>query len=151
MNFSGGTSKPLTTAAASVKSYDNSKIEWYTIEEAYEASQAAPKKLFIDMYTDWCGWCKVMDRQTFTDSEVIQHINQNYYPVKFNAEQKEDIVWKGKTYNFLPYGRRGIHGLAHELLQGSASYPSFVILDENLNHFSRLTGFMTPEKLLPEL
>ncbi len=130
---------------------DNSAIHWYTIEEALAANEDEPKKLFIDMYTDWCGWCKVMDKKTFTDAEVIKTLNENYYPVKFNAEQKEPVVFNGKSYEYMGAGRRGVHGLAYTLLDQRPSYPSFVILDENLNRQSIIKGYLTPDRFLPQI
>lgn len=129
----------------------SSKIEWMTIEEAIAANEEAPKKLFIDVYTDWCHWCKVMDKKTFTDGEVIDYLNENFYPVKFNAEQKEPITFKGKTYEYTPAGRRGVHLLAYALLNKQASYPSFVVLDEELNGVTILKGFQDKQKFLGNL
>ncbi len=126
----------------------SSEIKWYTLEEALIAQEKTDKKIFIDMYTDWCKWCKVMDQKTFTDKEVIQYINENFYAVKFNAEQKETITFKGKKYDFIKSGRRGIHALAYELMDRSASYPSFVLLDENLDRLGHIKGYKAPTQFL---
>jgi len=126
----------------------STKIEWMTFEEAIQASQKEKKKIFIDMYTSWCGWCKVMDQKTFTNAEVIQHINENYYPVKFDAEQRQPITFKGKKYEFIDAGRRGIHQLAYELMNRNASYPSFVLLDENLTRIGWIKGYKAPKEFL---
>ena len=130
---------------------DNTSIHWYTLEEALIANENEPKKIFIDMYTDWCGWCKVMDQKTFTNSEVIQKLNGDYYPVKFNAEQSAPVNFKGQSYTFIPSGRKGIHSLAYTLLDQQPSYPSFVVLDENLNRLNIIKGYLTPERFLPQI
>lgn len=127
---------------------NSNEIEWYTFEAALEANQKDGKKIIIDMYTDWCGWCKVMDQKTFTNPDVIRYMNENFYAVKFNAEQREPITYKGKKYEFIPGGRRGIHALAYELLNRNASYPSFVVLDENMTRLGIIKGFKTPEQFL---
>ena len=90
-----------------------------TWEEAVQkaSTEASPKKLFIDVYTDWCGWCKKMDKDTFQNAEVAAYMSENFYMVKLDAEQKEPIEFKGKTYNFVATGRRGYHELAAALLQ----------------------------------
>lgn len=134
-----------------VQSFDNTKIQWYSMEEALAAHEKSPKKLFIDMYTSWCGWCKVMDQKTFTDADVIQFINENFYPVKFNAEQTEVITFRGRDYKFVKSGRRGIHELAYMLLDRQAGYPSFVMLDEDLDRLGIIKGFKAPEPFLKEL
>lgn len=127
------------------------EIEWLTMEEALEAHGENPKKMFVDVYTDWCHWCKVMDQKTFSEAEVIEYINENFIPVKFNAEQKEPIVFKGQKYEYTPAGRRGIHLLAYAMLQQQASYPSFVVLDEELNGVAILKGFQDKDKFLRKL
>lgn len=124
------------------------KINWYTLEEAIQANQKSEKKFFIDIYTDWCGWCKVMDKKTFQDPAVIKHLNENFYAVKFNAEQQNPITFKGKEYEFMPGGRNGIHKLAYTLLDRQASYPSFVVLDANLDRQNIIKGYKAPEPFL---
>ena len=54
--------------------------------------------MFIDVYTDWCGWCKRMDASTFKDPTVAAYLNANFYPVKLNAETRDTITFNGKTY-----------------------------------------------------
>ncbi|MFK7935449.1 MAG: thioredoxin family protein [Saprospiraceae bacterium] len=130
---------------------DNSTIKWYTLEEAMEAQKTNPKKLMIDVYTDWCGWCKVMDQKTFTDPSVIQHLNESYYAVKFNAEQKDPITFQGKTYSYLNGGKRGIHEFAYALLDRKASYPSFVVLNDELQRVGVIKGFKTPADFMQKL
>ena len=106
-------------------------INWISWEEAVQLSQtdAQPKKIFVDVYTDWCGWCKVMDRETFAKSEVYEVLNRDFYSVKFDAEQREDIKVGSKTYSYVGQGRRGYHELAATLLNGQLSYPTVVFLD----------------------
>ena len=126
----------------------STEIQWMSFEQAIQANQKKKKKIFIDMYTSLCVWCKVMDQKTFTNGEVISYINEHFYAVKFDAEQREPITFNGKKYEFIPTGRRGIHGLAYDLLNRSASYPSFVLLDENFNRFGILKGFKAPDLFL---
>ena len=42
-------------------------VKWYTIEEADALMKTDPKPIFVDAYTDWCGWCKRLDKDTFSD------------------------------------------------------------------------------------
>ncbi len=126
-------------------------VKWYTIEEVQTLVKKEPRKIFIDMYTDWCGWCKVMDKKTFTDPKVIEMLNTDYYAVKFNAEGKAEVTFKDRKFKFVPQGSRGYHELAATLMQGKLSYPTSVFLDENLNLISPLPGYYPPEKLLPIL
>lgn len=130
------------TAATSAK--PSAQIEWISIEEAAKRNQKQPRKIFIDVYTDWCGWCKKMDRDTFSDPKVSEYLNKHYYAVKLNAEGKEPITLNGTTYQFKPENRS--HDLAIQLLQGKMSYPTTVYLDENFNMLSPVPGYLNVEQ-----
>ncbi|MEM9856135.1 MAG: DUF255 domain-containing protein [Bacteroidota bacterium] len=126
--------------------YEEPKVNWLTFEEAVEKSKTEKRKIFIDVYTDWCGWCKVMDKKTFSNREIAGYLNENFYPVKFNAEQKEDIQFNGNTYKFVPSGRKGYHQLAAALLNNKLSYPTVVFLDENFVMLQPLPGYQKPDQ-----
>lgn len=133
-----------------VSAQEKELVKWYSIEEVQELVKKAPRKIYIDMYTDWCGWCKVMDKKTFTDESVSKRLNTDFYAVKFDAEGKEAVEFKNQTFNFVAQGSRGYHEFALALM-GKLSYPTSVFLDENLNLISPLPGFYPPEKLDPIL
>ncbi len=117
-------------------------INWMTIEQAQEAMKTQKKKVFIDLYTDWCGWCKKMDASTFKDPNVVQFMNQYFYAVKFNAEQKDTVRFNDfDFYNLNPGGKRGTHLFAYSLLDGQMSYPSYALLDENMSRIHVIAGY----------
>ena len=119
------------------------KIQWMSIEEAYALTlnDENPKKIFVDVYTDWCGWCKRMDKATFQNPEVAAYMNEHYYNVKFDAEQKESIEILGNTFEFVPQGSRGYHELAAALLNGKMSYPTVVFMNPKFEMLSPVPGY----------
>jgi len=134
------------------------KINWMTWDAAIAAQRAdgkkyqedkkanpPPKKIFLDVYTSWCGPCKKMDASTFKKPTVIEAMNKYYYPVKFNAEQPEPITYNDHTFinpnPNPPKGRRGVHQLAASILDNQLFYPSFVIMDENMNRLVIHKGY----------
>jgi len=127
------------------------KIEWLTWDEAIAKNEKNPKKIFIDVYTDWCGWCKRMDATTFKDKKIVNYMNEHFYSVKFDAEMKEDIVFKDHTFKFINSGRRGYHQLAAALLENKMSYPSFVAMDEKVDRITIIPGYNDAEGMLPIL
>lgn len=122
------------------------KVNWLSFEEAVEKSKIEKKKIFIDVYTDWCGWCKVMDKNTFSQPVIAEYLNENFYAVKLNAEQKEDIVFRDHTFKFVASGSRGYHELAASLLNNKLSYPTVVFLDENFNIIQPLPGYQKADR-----
>jgi thioredoxin-related protein len=127
----------INTAFFSV-SYSTGPINWMSIEEA--AGKKKPRKVVIDVYTDWCGWCKKMDKTTFADEKVAKYVNDKFYAVKLDAESKEPITLNGKTYKYNPQAKA--HELALELLQGRMSYPTTVYLDEKFNTIQVQPGYL---------
>jgi len=117
-------------------------VTWHTIEEAFALTQKEPRKIMIDVYTDWCSWCKVMDKNTFSNQIIADYINKNFYAVKFNGEQKTDVVLNGKTFSYVASGTRGYNQLAAELLNGQLGYPSVVFLDENTKMIQPVQGYV---------
>lgn len=126
-------------------------INWMTWEQAIEAQKITPRKIFVDVYTDWCGYCKKMDQTTFLNTDVIRALSDDFYAVKFDAETKEKITFNGADFIFKNEGRRPAHQLAHALLDGRLGYPSFVYLDEEFNKIMPSPGYKKPAQLIREL
>lgn len=128
----------------------DAKINWVTIEEAVELNKEEPRKIFIDVYTSWCGPCKMMMKNTFTNTDLIEYVNENYYAVKFNAESPDPLVFNGETYENPDYdparrGRNGVHQFAR-FMQIQA-YPTIMYLDEDLNFLMPDKGYKTPQQM----
>jgi thioredoxin-related protein len=126
-------------------------LKWYTWEEAYELNKTKPKKIIVDVFTDWCGWCKRMDKSTFSDSTVMAYLQENFYPVKLNAEQKADIQFNGTTFKFMDSGGRGVHELAYSLLEGKMGYPTVVYLNEKYERIMISPGYKEVKDMMTEL
>ena len=129
----------------------SAQIEWMTMNEALEAQKETPKKIFADVYTEWCGPCKMMDKNTFTHPDFVAYVNKHYYPVKFNAEGTEKVNFQGFEYtnpNYQPElkGKRNAQHLFANALQVSA-YPTVVFFDEEANVISPVVGYRTADQL----
>jgi uncharacterized protein YyaL (SSP411 family) len=140
----------LATNAA----FGQTKLVWYTWDEAVALQQKTPKKVMVDMYTDWCGWCKRMDATTFSDSTVVAYLQENFYPVKFDAEQKAPLVFSGYTFKYIEpqAGQgRGVHELAASLLDNKLGYPSIVYLTPDYQRILISPGYKEVVGMMQEL
>ncbi len=120
---------------------------WLSIQEAYNKSRRSPKKVVIDVYTNWCGWCKKMDKSTFRQPSIVKYMNDNFYAVKLNAEMKETVTIDGEEYRYISKGRSGAHEIALLLLDSRMSFPTTVVLDEKFNRLSVIPGFLDAETM----
>lgn len=121
-------------------------IQWLTFEEAMARSETEPRKFFISVYTDWCSWCKHMESTTYNEPSIADYVNENYYPVRLDAEEKASIEFKDKVYDFVKDGKRGHHELAVEMMRGRWSFPTMVFLDEEQKMIQPVNGFKAPEE-----
>ncbi len=126
------------------------EINWMTIEEATAAQETAPRKIMMDMYTTWCGPCKMLDRNTFHNEDVADYVNKNFYAVKFNAEGGKAIIFKDKTYENPRFdaskkGRNSQHQFAQHLRV--QAYPTIIFLDEKADLIAPIPGYHAPKQL----
>ena len=132
-------------------SAQDKEINWITMGEAISAQEKNPKKIIMDAYTNWCGPCKMLDKKTFHNSDVVKYINENYYAVKFNAEGNESINYKDQSFSNPGYdaSRGNSRNSQHQLAQALEinAYPTIVFFDENANILIPLPGYKTPQQL----
>lgn len=123
----------------------NTEINWMTLDEVQVAMKKEPRKVLVDFYTSWCGWCKVMDKKTYAHPEVVKYVNAKFYAVKFDAEQKESVMFMGKKYDFAPENKA--NGFAVELMGGRMSFPTTVFLMENFQSPAAVPGYQDVAKM----
>lgn len=138
-------------AMMSMSAMAQEKINWMSIEEAEARCVEEPRMVFIDVYTDWCGWCKRMDKSTFANPVIARYMNEHFYNVKLNAETSDTISFQGQQY--VGYvredGRQGSHRLARTLLNGRMSYPSYVIMNEEMRAIQVIPGYQNEKAFEP--
>ncbi|WP_456437038.1 thioredoxin family protein [Psychroserpens sp.] len=136
----------------SVTSFAQSQeINWVTLEQALEFQKKNPKKIMMDVYTNWCGPCKMLDKNTFHNKDVVDFVNENYYAVKFDAEGDSTLSYDGKTFSNPTYKaelknrRNGVHDLTRYLKV--SAYPTIVFFDVDAKVISPIKGYQKPQQL----
>ena len=127
----------------------NEKIKWLTLTELKSAYAKKHKPILIDVYTSWCGWCKVMDKETYSNEKVAGYINDNFYAVKFDAETSDSVSFGSKKYGYNAGNRA--NELAVYLLFGRMGFPTTVFLSSIDAQPAPLAGYLKPAEIEPAL
>ena len=127
------------------------ELKWHTdVSVASDLSIKENKPMFLFFTgSDWCGWCKKMDKGTFSDSTVAAYMNENFYCVKFNAESKDTIHYNNNIFYYIPEYKS--HALAVSLLDGKMSYPSYIVLTEKEQRLKIMNGYQEVDVFLQNL
>lgn len=131
--------------SAKIKPANNDKVQWLKLDEISAKVKEQDKPILIDLYTDWCYWCKVMDKKTYSKSKVIEYINEHFYSARINAETKDDLSWKEKTYSYNNNYR--INEFALFVTYGQASFPTTVIIPDANSAPIPVAGYLEPKEL----
>ena len=115
------------------------KLEWTGLEKASARAAAEKKPILLDVYTDWCGWCKKMDKEVFVDPKVAAVLTSKFALAKVNGESKEGFTFKGQKTDGIGIARGfGVRG-----------YPAIIFLDANSDMLTMIPGFLDAEQFLP--
>jgi len=131
--------------------FDTNGLSWSPVENMANIAEAGSKMYLIDIYTEWCGWCKMMDRKTFSDPAVQEKLKENFNLFKLDGESKSDLTFGGELYKWRGEGEKGIHELAAKLMKGQIEYPALIFLDENLKTVRVSKGYKNPADFIQEL
>lgn len=121
------------------------RIKWLSPEEAEAAYAKEPRPILIDLYTDWCGWCKRMDKATYENPKVVAYVNSKYYPVKYNAESRKPVQFNNRKYVFRSEYK--CNEFAVYLTGGQLQYPTTVFLASPSASPAPLAGYLVPKDI----
>lgn len=121
------------------------EIKWLDFNTGYALAQKKGKAMIVDVYTDWCGWCKRMDRDAYAKPEISDAINKEFIPVKFNPEiQGVTYTFEGKSYS----GEQLAGVISNYQISG---YPTTIFLYPKGKQTEIVVGYKNAEQLKPIL
>jgi thioredoxin-related protein len=119
-------------------------IDWMSVEQATGKLQQEKRPVLIDLYTTWCGWCRQMDKKTYSNKWVAQYLQDKFYTVKVDAETHTTIQWNGKTYQSNPQYRSNEFALY--LTHGRLEFPTTSIIPPG-EEPQAIPGYLEPKDL----
>lgn len=122
----------------------NAQVKWVSWEEGVKLTDTNARPIIIDVFTDWCGWCKKLDATTFKATAIAKTLSERFNCIKLNAEENRTFYFKDKTFKF--DSNYKANELALSLLGAKMSYPSIVFLDEKFNLITVVQGFQTADE-----
>ncbi len=114
------------------------KLAWLAFDAAAEKAKRENKHLIVDVYTTWCGWCKVMDRQTYGNKEVADYLTQNFILAKVNGESSAELHYKGEVMSEKVFARR----------VGVTGFPTTYFLKPDADIIGGAPGFIPPDNFM---
>jgi thioredoxin-related protein len=109
-----------------------SELSWKSFDEGANLAVQQKKKMLVDIYTDWCGWCKKMDKEVYPDAKVKSVLESKFVVVKLNAESDNKIRYQGSSMSQREFARA----------VGVTGYPATLFFDENLKPITLLPGYV---------
>lgn len=113
-------------------------VVWRGWNEGLAAAAGSGKPVIVDVYTDWCGWCKRMDRDTYSRAEVSDYVNRHFVMVRLNAESNERVSYGGHAFT----GRSLAGGFQ------VTGYPTTIFLRASGEHLVNVPGYLPPDKFM---
>lgn len=113
-------------------------VKWENITSGINSMKSGQKKMVMDVYTDWCGWCKKMDKATYSDASVVKYIGSNFVAVKLNAESPNTFEFKGQKYSEQQFAQA----------LGVTGYPATVFFDEKGEPITVVPGYIEGKEFL---
>jgi len=131
----------LNSQSTSGASDPGTSLSWKTFDEGIVLAGQTNKKLLVDVYTDWCTWCKKMDSDVYTDKRVIEALNASFVLVKLDAESDKTVHYEGKSLSETEFAR----------MVGVTGYPSTLFFDSTGKPITLLPGYVPAPKFVPVL
>lgn len=120
-------------------------VNWISFADLEKQYAIEPRPVIIDVYTTWCGWCRHMDKTTYSQKDVVTYINTKYYAVKFDAEGRQPIHFKGRKFVYNPQYR--VHELAIYLTNRNLNFPHTIFLSDLKAPPAPLSGYLKPAEI----
>jgi thioredoxin-related protein len=117
------------------------QIQWLDWDTGMALAQRTGRPVLVDVYTDWCGWCKRMDRDVYANPEVREYLSSRFVTIKLDAEAPDPAHYEGRDHTSITLAERF----------KVTSYPMTIFLKSNGQHSINVPGYVPAEKFLTVL
>jgi thioredoxin-related protein len=128
-----------------------SQLHLSKFEEIDSLQKVEKRNIIVFIHTDWCKYCTAMQSKTFNNEKVQNEINEGFYFVSFDAEEKQKIVFNNNNFVFKPNGNNsGIHELAIQLgtINNQINYPVLCVLNDKNEIIFQHNSYLNAKQLI---
>ncbi len=118
---------------------DKVDLKWKKFDEGVIEAKKTKKKILLNVYADWCKWCKKLDAEVYTDPKVASYLNKYYILIKVNGESNDKVTHKNQRMTEEQLSR----------VFGVTGFPTIIFLDHNAEVIDKLSGFVAADRFLP--
>jgi thioredoxin-related protein len=116
----------LTAAVSLPVAWAGDSISWSKeVDKSLESAKHDQKYVLADVYTDWCHWCKKLDQDTFSDSNMVNYLNGKFICIKVNAEDHGEGTKIAKKYRV-------------------SGFPCALVFDQSGKFIGKISGYYPP-------
>lgn len=128
----------LLAVAGSAVADTPAQSRWRSWDQGLSEARASGHPVLVDVYTDWCGWCRRMDADVYSRADVREYLSRHFVTVKLNAESSENASYQGRTMSsrVLAAGFR------------VSGYPTTIFLRPDGQHLVNVPGYVPAERFL---
>lgn len=120
---------------------DKIELKWKNFDVGISEAKQTKKKILLDVYADWCKWCKKLDAEVYAEPKVAAYLNKHYILIKVNGESNNKLTYKNEKMT------------EQQLSQGFGvtGFPTIIFLESNGDAIDKLGGFVPADRFLPIL
>ena len=116
-------------------------FSWVSFDDAQNSAKVDGKKILVNVYTNWCEYCKKMDQTVYKDSLILASMSEHYHSVRLNADSDSLIIFNGKEISQYELARK----------MGIRSYPTILFLDSDGDLILQINGYMPTDDFIKML